>query len=282
MNRGGLGAQPVRRKPCPAVLCHAATNRRPEPPPRRLTYKSHAEDDDVARCDTKSDRKKTPKPNATRARTVHDESLRCFSRCCHLWLPVPSLGRRSRFNKSESWLFDLRSNAVGTDSSSSVAAEPSGPSTFNGTTSTLPLPLPLPFAGGCTLKSNMPVAWKDAAAAVAAEAFGTGRVRSAVRFSCRRRSTNLDRKSLPTDHCRYVCSPATALAEDARPKSGSVECAGARIKVRDRGESATPGESGQKVQQGHTDQSIVGPSLPGKELGGNSKTDDSGIVLSCA
>jgi len=59
-NRGSLGAQPVRRKPCPAVLCHAATNRRPEPPPRHVAYKSHAEDDDVARCDTKSDRKRPP------------------------------------------------------------------------------------------------------------------------------------------------------------------------------------------------------------------------------
>ena len=106
------------------------------------------------------------------------------------------------------------------------------------------LPLPLPLVGGCSPKSNIPVAWNEAGAAAATAAVGTGPVMLAVRFSCRRRSTKRERKLRSINHGGWDLSAAMVLAEEARPSGDSAVCAAARIKVRDRGERATPGESG--------------------------------------
>ena len=181
MSKEPPDAQPVRREPCHAMPCYAVQAQKSgQNRYKAIWRRSRVSTTALHLYSTKSDLVKDPMLDATQAETVQDEDLRCFSLCCPLLLLVPSLNRRSRSSKSASWLFDRRGDAVEMAWSFSVAPEPPGPSGFNGTISTLPLPLP--FAGGCSLKSNIPVAWKDAAAA-AAEAFGTGRVRLAVRFS---------------------------------------------------------------------------------------------------
>lgn len=190
--------KPVRPKPCHALLCRATNKAKARTLQRHLAYKVKRTRPTLHPYDTESDPDKIPS-SPPQASIGHDEDLRCFPLCGPPLLLVPSLERRSRSKTSVSWLLDRRGDAVGMVSSSSVAAGPAEPSGFNGTSSTLPLPLPLPLAAGCALKSNIPAAWKDTAAAAVAAAFGAGWVCLGVTFSCRRRSTNRDRRSRSTN-----------------------------------------------------------------------------------
>lgn len=116
----------------------------------------------ASRCTSPSERKAASQVDV----------FRCFSLSCPFL--SPSLSRRSLSSNSESWLFDRVSDTAGGPSSSPFAAKLDRPSGFSGRISTLPFPFPFHIDGGSSPKSIIPVAWNDAAAAAAAEAFAAG------------------------------------------------------------------------------------------------------------